>query len=352
MSRTVNIAAIQMDAELAPTSERLRRAERLIEQVVPSGAELVVLPELFNVGYGYTDENFQRAEPLDGPTVTWLKETAARHHIHLAGSLMLLDRQEIYNALLLIAPDGRMWRYDKNYPWGWERAYFRGGKGVMVAETDLGDIGLLICWDVAHRDLWRRYAGRVDLMVISSCPPDVTNPTYIFPNGDRVTFDDFGSMGRQLKGTGRLLFGDMVNQQTAWLGVPAVQTVGTGHIRTPIPNGLMSLLSYLPAAPRLLRYLPQSHAVQLECDFVAGCKIVDCQGHVQTELEQAQGETFTLAEVALADRKPAPKRPPPSSLLPWIAYFSSDVVLPLLMRPVYRRGVRQRLESQGAFRGR
>jgi len=341
MSRKIKIAAIQMDANCAPTSERLQRAERLIRQIVPSKVDLVVLPELFNTGYGYTAENFQRAEPLSGQTVTWLKETAVQHHIHLAGSLMLADGQEIYNALLLFAPDGRMWRYDKSYPWGWERAYFRGRKGITVAETDLGDIGLMVCWDAAHRDLWRQYAGQVNLMVISSCPPDVTNPTFIFENGDKVTFNDFGKAGQSLKNTGRLLFGEMVNQQTAWLGVPAVQTVGSGHIQTAIPNGLLSLISYLPVAPKLIKYLPQGNSIQLACDFVQGCKIVDGKGNVQTELEQAQGETFAIAEVIVPDKKTEPDNPQPKSLLPGIAYLSSDIVLPLLMLPVYRQGVGQ-----------
>ena len=346
MSRKIKIAAIQMDASCAPTSERLRRAERLVRQIVPSGVDLVVLPELFNTGYCYTAENFQRAEPISGQTVTWLKETAAEHQIHLAGSLMLLEGQEIYNALLLFAPDGRMWRYDKNYPWGWERAYFRGRKGITIAETDLGDIGLMICWDTAHRNLWRQYAGRVNLMLISSCPPDVTNPTFIFENGDKVTFDDFGKVGESLKNTARLLFGEMVNQQTAWLGVPAVQTVGSGHIRTPIPNGLLSLVSYLPVAPKLIKYLPQGNSIQLECDFVQGCKIVDRDGQVQTELAQAQGETFTIAEVVVPDEKTEPQNPQPKSLLPRISYLSSDTVLPLLMLSVYRRGVRRGIAGE------
>jgi hypothetical protein len=313
-----------------------------VEQATRAGAQLVVLPELFNTGYGYSAENFRRAEPLDGPTGTWLRETAARHQIHLAGSLMVWDGGEIYNALLLLAPDERTWRYDKRYPWGWERAYFRGGTGVTVAHTDLGAIGLLVCWDVAHRDLWRQYAGQVDLMVISSCPPDVTNPTFRFPDGARVTLDDFGRLGRRMKDTGPRLFGEMVNQQTAWLGVPAVQTVGTGHIRTSIPNALLSLLAYLPAAPKLVKHLAQARGIELACDFVPGCKIVDGRGAVQSALSQAAGETFTLGEVQLPDeRPPAPGRPQPPSLLPRAAYLSSDYVLPLLMRPVYQQGIRR-----------
>jgi predicted amidohydrolase len=340
MSRKIKIAAVQMDANYAPVTERLRRAERLIKQIAPAEADLVVLPELFNTGYGYTPENFQRAEPLSGQTVTWLKETAAKYHIHLAGSLMLRERQDIYNALFLFAPDGRMWRYDKSYPWGWERAYFRGRKGITIAETDLGDIGLMICWDAAHRNLWRQYAGRVNLMIISSCPPDVTKPTFVFENGERATLDDFGRVGKRLQNAGRLLFGEMVNQQTAWLGVPTVQTVGSGHLQTRVPNSLWSLVSFLPLAPKLAKYLPQGNAVRLACDFVPGCKIVDGEGNVQAALEQAQGETFAIAEVVVPE-KAKPKTPQPKSLLPKIAYLASDVILPLLMLPIYRRGVRQ-----------
>lgn len=329
-----------MDAAVAPATERLARADHLVGRAVESGAELVLLPELFNLGYGYTDENFRRVETLDGPTVRWMKQTAASRRIHLAGSLLLLDQGQIYNALLLFAPDGRMWRYDKSYPWGWERAYFRGRKGLTVAETDLGAIGLLICWDAAHLNLWRGYAGKVDLMLVSSCPPDVTNPTFIFPNGDTVTFGDFGWVGAQLKDSARRLFGEMVNQQTSWLGVPLVQTVGCGHIRTPLPNSLGSLLSYLPAAPGLVKYLPQGQYIELACNLVQGCKIVNGDGQVLTELEQEAGETFTCAEVSLSSVRPSPLDVQPPSLLPHIGYLVSDGVLPALMQSEYRRGLR------------
>jgi predicted amidohydrolase len=342
MSPTIKIAAIQMDANPAPTTERLTRADQLVRQSVDAGAQLVVLPEIFNTGYAYSETNHRRAEPIDGPTATWMKQTAADLKIHLAGSLMLLDQDEVYNALLLFAPDGNLWRYDKNYPWGWERGYFRDSRRVTVARTELGDVGLMVCWDVAHLDLWRRYAGRVDLMVISSCPPDASNPTFHFPNGDQLTTDDMGPVFASLKGTGHLVFGNMVNQQTAWLNVPAVHTVGSGHIKTDIPNSLASfLLGLLPVAPWLIKYLPQASQLQMSCDLVPGCKIVDANGQVLTEVAQEQGETFTVAEVTLAEKKRSPHGPQPASPIPSLTYFVSDTVVPWLTIPVYRKGLRR-----------
>ena len=200
---------------------------------------------------------------------------------------------------------------------------------------------MMICWDSAHPELWRRYAGRIDLMLICSCPPDVSNPTYHFPNGDSITFDDMGPMMASMKGSGQLVFNDTINQQTAWLGVPTVNTVGTGHIRTAIPNGLGTFLAFLPAAPWLVKYVPQASRMEMSCDMTQGCKVVDVSGQVLTELTQEQGETFTIAEVTLADERPRPRKPQPASQVSSITYLSSDVLLPALTVPTYRKGLRR-----------
>src|SRR5262245_12870362 len=119
MPRSIKVATIQMDANCAPVHERLARAEKIIMEAAQSGAQLIILPELFNLGYGYSDENFSRAEPMDGKTSLWMKETAEHLKIHLAGTLLIYEEGEIYNSLLLYSPSGQQWRYDKNYPWAW-----------------------------------------------------------------------------------------------------------------------------------------------------------------------------------------------------------------------------------------
>ena len=349
MPRSIDIAAVQMDANPAPTHERIAIADRLVHEAHEKGAELVVLPEVFNTGYGYTEANYEHTETLEGPTVAWMKQTARKLDIHLAGSLFLLDEDEIYNALLLFAPDGRMWRYDKLYPGGWERAYFREGKDIAIARTDLGDIGFLICWDIAHPKLWARYAGRVDLMVIACCPVETSDPTYRFPDGKELTHDDMGLLLRSVKGTVKRFAGAMVDEQTAWLGVPAVSTVACGEITTSVPGARASLLSAVTFAPRLIKHLRHADEVRMTCRFAPSCKIVDADGHILNERAQEDGESFAFARVTLSDRKPSPEqRDQPPSKIPLTSYLFADFMTPLMMVPHYRRGSRARFGNHMA----
>jgi predicted amidohydrolase len=76
MPEKVITAAIQMDAKPAPTAERLSWANSLVMHAAQADAQLVVLPELFNTGYSYSKDNFDRAEMLSGLTAAWMKATA------------------------------------------------------------------------------------------------------------------------------------------------------------------------------------------------------------------------------------------------------------------------------------
>lgn len=332
----LKVTATQMDAAPAPLEERLRRAEALVTRGVQEGSRIVVLPELFNLGYAYTPENYRRAEMADGRTVTWMRETAARYDVYLAGTLLVREQGEIFNRLLLVSPAGQTWHYDKTYPWGWERAYFRGVPGITVAETPLGRIGMLICWDVAHPALWRQYAGKVDWMLISSCPPDVSTARYHLPDGHTVTLQDLGALLKRVYNTGQYVFGENIRAQAAWLGVPAVFSTGCGQVETPLPNPRGSLLSLGSLRPGLWRHLRQADAIRMQADLVGGCRIF--RG-AESPLEAApeEGETALTGEIHLPETPPTPKGVQPRPGIPWMAYFSSDTLLPALTAGVYRR---------------
>ncbi|MBZ0279473.1 MAG: carbon-nitrogen hydrolase family protein [Anaerolineae bacterium] len=332
MSRKLKIAAIQMEATPAPTADRLTRAADLVTEAVTSGAELVVLPECFNTGYAYIESNYAASEPMDGQTVTWMKTQAAQHKIHLVGTLMLRDGDEVYNSALLFAPDGRLWRYDKRYPFNWERAYFREGHQPTVADTDLGKFGMMICWDSAHANLWEEYAGKVDAVIIPSCPPRVNDAHLVFPDGKRVQ-----------NWVNASHFADQdIHDQAAWLKVPAVHSSGGGQFRSPMPLPFISVMGLLLARPAEWGYIPKAASAQLETDYGQHTQIINKDGAVVGRVTES-GDGFTLAEVELADPIPEPDSPQPKMRTPNIAYFLADTFAPFLLKFVYRRGLKRHL---------
>lgn len=343
MPRPVKMAAVQMHLEPAPAPQRLERAGTLVAQAAGRGAHLVVLPEFFNTGYEYSDENYKRAERLDGPTVTWMKQTAARHGLHLAGTLLLLDPggEDIYNAMLLVAPDGRTWRYDKNYPWMWERPYFRDGQAITVAETSLGHLGMLICWDAAHPDLWARYAGKVEAMVVCSCPPAMHDLTWIFPDGTRMTSEQAGPIMRHIKRTSGEVFGNDLRRQSAYLGVPVVNTTGAGTFFSAVPSPRLSLAIYVLLRPDLWKYIPHAAAARIEADSQHQTYIADAAGRVLDQVPPGV-EGYALAEVTLPDRNtlPQPRGAPPHPDASRLAY-AFDTFANVVLAPVYRQKARR-----------
>lgn len=338
MPNTIKAAAIQMNAEPGLITERLARAEVLIARAAKSGAQLAVLPEMFNIGATYADSNYTHAEPADGLTTRWMKDVAARYDIHIAGSFILLDEEDIYNSMLLVAPDGRVWRYDKNYPWMWERAYFREGTGITVADTPLGKLGMMICWDIAHPELWERYAGKVDVMLISSCPPNITASTFILPDGIRLTTADAIPMMEPMLRLTKDVFGQKLLRQSSRMRVPVVATTGTGTFSTGVPLPRLSFLLMTLAYPILWRHLSYAAESRIEGGFYQETYVADAGGHVLDRVA-AGSENYALAEIALADAPPQPVGRQPAFGITPLPYLL-DSLFNMAAVPTYRRKVK------------
>jgi predicted amidohydrolase len=331
MVRTLKIAAIQMEATPAPTPERLARAADLVAEAAHAGVELAVLPELFNIGYAYTNDLYQAVEALEGETAQWMKQQATQHNIHLVGTLLIKDGDEIYNSALLFAPDGQMWRYDKRYPFAWERAYFRERKDqITVADTSLGKLGLMICWDSAHPDTWQDYAGKVDAMIIPSCPPDLTKGRLVFPDGHRLQMD-----------APYPHFADQdIHDQTAWLGIPAVHSGGGGRFKTSMPAPYVSVFGIVAAGqPGLWRRIGQARSAILEASYQHHTQIINAKGEMVGRVTE-DGDGFTMAEVELPDVRRQPDQPQPPMRTASNAYWFSDMMIPFAVRSIYRKKTR------------
>lgn len=159
-------AAVQLCAGSDKTAN-LEAAERLVATAVERGAGLVVLPEVFS-WRGAPGDEFSGAELVPGPTTNLCAQMARRHGIHLlAGSILesVAGERKSYNTSLLFDPRGELLaRYRKAHLFDVEipgrvsvresDARLRGAE-IVTAATELGTIGLTVCYDLRFPELYR-----------------------------------------------------------------------------------------------------------------------------------------------------------------------------------------------------
>jgi predicted amidohydrolase len=169
----LDVAIIQLQAVPLRVDENLSLAESLISQAVQDSAQLVVLPEMFNVGYYLGEELMTVAETLEtGKSVSWLKSQATRHGVHIITSLYERDEGHFYNTMVVVGSDGSLQHYRKRNPALSEVAVWRRSPvpGPGVFDTSLGRIGGAICFDAFARETFEGFKrSAVELVVIVAC---------------------------------------------------------------------------------------------------------------------------------------------------------------------------------------
>jgi deaminated glutathione amidase len=159
-------AAVQLNST-EDKDRNLATADRLTRAAAADGAELVVLPEKFNV-IGTHEHYVQGAETLDGPTIGWARETARELGIDLvAGSIAERreGREKLSNTSVHVGPDGEVKAvYRKIHMFDVvvggveyrESESEEAGAEIVLSETaDAVPLGLTVCYDLRFPELYR-----------------------------------------------------------------------------------------------------------------------------------------------------------------------------------------------------
>jgi predicted amidohydrolase len=172
----MQLALVQFEPE-EEKDANIDKATTYVEEAARKGADLVLLPEIWNVGYFAFDEYADGAEPLDGPTAAQMADLAAEHDTYLhAGSIVERDGDDLYNTSLLFGPDGTVIdTYRKMHLFGYESEesqLLTPGERIVTADTGFGTVGMTTCYDLRFPELYRalRDAG-ADLFLITSAWP-------------------------------------------------------------------------------------------------------------------------------------------------------------------------------------
>jgi deaminated glutathione amidase len=167
-------AAIQLNST-GDKARNVETAERLVRAAAAEGAELVVLPEKWNL-LGDSATLLEGAEPLDGPTTSAARSWARELGIHLvAGSIAERshDQERSFNTSTLIGPDGELEaRYRKIHMFDVDvggvayRESEHEEPGEEIVTAPLGGtlegvtLGMSVCYDLRFPELYRILAVR------------------------------------------------------------------------------------------------------------------------------------------------------------------------------------------------
>ena len=171
------LAVCQIRTELNKQAT-MDKAEDMVKQAAVNGANVVVLPEMFNCPYSkeylssFADaENGESVETMS----SWAKDNGV---ILIGGSIPEKDGDKLYNTCFVFDENGtviakhrKMHLFDVDIEGGIrfkESNHFAAGNEITVFDTKYGKMGVLVCFDMRFPELVRAMARRGAEVVI--CP--------------------------------------------------------------------------------------------------------------------------------------------------------------------------------------
>jgi predicted amidohydrolase len=159
----MQVAVAQMEPRLGENERNLEAGLVRFEEAVAAGAELLVLPECAIPGYmfGSLEEAMAFSEEIPGPTTDALEEACRRLGAHVVCGLLEREGDLLYNAAVLVGPEGLIGSYRKTHlPFLGVDRFTTPGDELSVFDTPLGRIGLEICYDLRFPEVTRTLALR------------------------------------------------------------------------------------------------------------------------------------------------------------------------------------------------
>lgn len=168
MNTVCKLGVLQLRTEL-DYEKTMKKAAALVREAAESGADFVVLPEMFNCPY--SRKYFSAfAKLAQKDCVAAMSSWAAQNAVYLiGGSIPELEGERLYNTCFVFDREGRqiarhrkVHLFDVELP-GMrfhESDTFTAGDEITVFDTEFGRMGAAICFDIRFPELFRAMAVR------------------------------------------------------------------------------------------------------------------------------------------------------------------------------------------------
>ena len=178
------ILNIQLKPTVGNKELNLKKVEHFIKKHSDKKLDLIVLPEFFSTG---VDMEFMSKFPEDengGEVVKFMQTLAKRYDTNIAaGTVIEKDGENLYNTTFLINRQGEIVeKYRKihlfNCMGGAEDKTITAGDRVVVADSDIGKIGMSICFDMRYPLHYNKLAKAGAEIIISPTAWEIPNEIY------------------------------------------------------------------------------------------------------------------------------------------------------------------------------
>ena len=189
MPDKIIVAGVQMEPKIFTKAENLEKIISFSEKGHKEGAKIVVFPECSLSGYCFDnlEEVISVGEPIPGPATEKVKKLCSRLDLFVLFGLIEKEREEYFNAAVLVGPDGVIGNYRKiHLPFlGADRFVKKGNIPFRTYDTRYGKFGWIICFDGAFPESSRILALQgSELIALPTNWPvggSETSPKYIVP---------------------------------------------------------------------------------------------------------------------------------------------------------------------------
>ena len=154
--------------------KNIARLKDWIAQAAAKGVQILVLPELalqgglFGLNRGFDADEFayhwEHAESIPGKSTEVFAECTRLHDMHI--NFGMFERVEtpsggrLYNSSVFITPQGKMITYRKIHQPIEEQIFYTAGSDWQVVSTEVGRVGLMICYDQSFPEAARELVLR------------------------------------------------------------------------------------------------------------------------------------------------------------------------------------------------
>lgn len=168
------VTLVQMMCEEGNRKFNFERAEELLKDYKElGGTQFIVFPELFAIGFRYTDYEWQ-GPGVPGQTSEFISRIAKEYDSYVFGTDIEKAERRYYNTLVAAAPSGKVVAtYRKIHPFQDERSVFHGGESIVLMECGDIKVGLQICYDIRFPEVSRRLALEgAEILIVPAAFPD------------------------------------------------------------------------------------------------------------------------------------------------------------------------------------